>query len=50
MAPGSGFWPSGSWLKQVYWPYVEQCKAAGKDPLSAEVIYSKEEAQDGEER
>jgi hypothetical protein len=38
-APSSGFWPSGAWLRNVYWPYLEECKANGIEPLSAKDVY-----------
>lgn len=39
MSTGSGFWPSGSWLKGVYWPYLDKCKIEGINPVSAEKLY-----------
>ena len=39
MSTGSGFWPAHSWLKEVFWPYCEACKAAGLKPWDAEAFY-----------
>jgi len=36
---GSGFWPSGAFLKNQYWPYLEKCKKIGVEPLSCEKFY-----------
>lgn len=37
---GSGFWPSGAFLKNEYWPYLEKCKKLGVVPLSCEKFYN----------
>lgn len=39
MSTGSGFWPSGNWIKHDYIPYVEACQALGAEPLAAEIFY-----------
>jgi len=39
MSAGSGFWPSGSFLEEDYWPYVERCKQEGKEPMECETYY-----------
>lgn len=39
MSTGSGFWPSGSWLKDVWWPYVERCKLQNREPIEQERFY-----------
>lgn len=38
---GSGFWPSGAWLKDIYWPYCEECKKRGETPQGAKEHYEK---------
>jgi len=38
-SPGSGFWPSGSYLKENYWPYLKQCKQKDIEPVSCEAYY-----------
>jgi len=35
----SGFWPSGSFLREDYWPYLEQCKRDGIEPMECEAYY-----------
>lgn len=35
----SGFWPAEAFLREDYWPYVEQCKADGVEPLSVRAYY-----------
>ena len=37
---GSGFWPSGAFLKNKYWPYLERCKKNGIEPLPCEKFYN----------
>lgn len=39
MSTGSGFWPSQSYLFDCYFPYVEQCKSQGIDPMGCEAYY-----------
>lgn len=39
MSTGSGFWPSGTFLKEDYWPYLEKCKTTGKKPMGCEEYY-----------
>jgi hypothetical protein len=39
MSTGSGFWPSGGWLKTCYFPYLEKCKRQGTKPMGAEKYY-----------
>src|SRR3990167_3756230 len=41
MSTGSGFWPSGAWLKEDYWPYLESCNRIGVEPFAPEVFYRK---------
>ena len=48
MSTGSGFWPSGSWLRSTFWPYLEKCEAAGIQPLPAEHVYHHGVPQAGE--
>lgn len=40
MSTGSGFWPAHAWLLGNFWPYQEQCKAAGIEPLKCEDYYN----------
>jgi len=37
----SGFWPSGAFLKNRYWPYLEECEKSGEKPLTCEAFYNK---------
>ena len=39
MSTGSGFWPSGSFLREDFWPYVERCAARGEEPIGCEEYY-----------
>ena len=39
MSTGSGFWPSGAFLREDYGPYVEECNRQGKEPMSCEAYY-----------
>ena len=39
MSTGSGFWPSGGFLKHDYWPYLERCKRSGTEPIGCEAFY-----------
>jgi len=39
MSIGSGFWPSGAYLTEVYFPYREQCEKDGIEPLGCEEYY-----------
>ena len=39
MSARSGFWPSGSWLKNCCWLYVDQCQHEGAKPMGAEEYY-----------
>lgn len=39
MSTHSGFWPSQCFLTDYYWPYVEQCRADGIEPVSSETHY-----------
>ena len=36
---GSGFWPSWSFLNDCFFPYLEQCKKEGIEPLECEAYY-----------
>jgi len=40
MSTGSGFWPSHSFLSEDYFPYIEQCKLDGIEPLECEAYYN----------
>lgn len=40
MSTGSGFWPSHAFMMKNYFPYREQCKQEGKEPLTAEEYYN----------
>ena len=42
MSTGSGFWPSGAFLREDYWPYLEQCKRDGVEPVSCEAYYRRQ--------
>ncbi len=35
----SGFWPSGGFLREDYWPYLERCKQDGTEPMGCEEYY-----------
>lgn len=39
MSTGSGFWPSGSFLREEYWPYCDECKRKGVEPMGCEEYY-----------
>ena len=40
MSSGSGFWPSGAFLFDDYFPYLEQCKKEGIKPMECEACYN----------
>lgn len=40
MHTNSGFWPSGSFLKEDFWPYLERCKAEKIEPMECEAYYN----------
>ena len=37
----SGFWPSGDWLRENYWPYLAACADLNVEPLACEAFYRK---------
>ena len=37
---GSGFWPSGAFLEDDYFPYLERCKQSNTQPMSCEDYYN----------
>ena len=39
MSTGSGFWPSGAWLRDCWWPYLERCQANNETPMDCEAFY-----------
>lgn len=39
MSTGSGFWPSGGYLRDDYWPYRAACEALGVEPLECKAHY-----------
>lgn len=39
MHTNSGFWPSGGYLKEDFWPYQEACKAEGVEPVECKTHY-----------
>jgi hypothetical protein len=39
-ATGSGFWPSQSFLKDRFFPYVEECKKLNVEPFKCEDFYN----------
>jgi hypothetical protein len=40
MSTGSGFWPSGAFLTEDYFPYLERCKKEGIEPMECEEYYN----------
>ena len=39
MHTNSGFWPSGAYLQEDFWPYLDACKVIGVEPLACEAHY-----------
>jgi len=39
MSTDSGFWPSGEWLRECWWPYVDRCRKQGIEPMNQEEYY-----------
>ena len=40
----SGFWPSGAWLRDCFWPYEKACELAGVAAMECEAFYRKTSA------